>query len=528
MLSTRKPIVWLVCSTMLLSACVSNPSQQTLSEVRSQANPTDRSSRAVTNFTPALRCMDEMMFNQGIRDITLMMEEFRDITQKLPISTRDMMTSAVSDMTRRSRAVRLSVFGSDQQNLTQFLQQAQKQSAFAVVPQYSMRGNISQLDDGVEKRGASVGLGLAERLFGVRFGTETKFSVLGFDAALVETEGMTLLPGVSSKNLTVLASRDASAGDGEAKLTNPGLDVVFSFSASRSEGTAQAARNMVELAAVELMGKLVRLPYWQCVNVSDSDPEVQREMEDWFLSMDAQELRSFLQERMRERRYFEGAIDGQESARFSEATTAYRRAMGLPPTGDMDLAFFKRFIVVPVAKGPLAALPRKSRLAAATATPPESTLATAPAPAPAPALEPAVQPVAAQLSLVAATTASRKGLALEVQSTSSGYLYCYSQDPVSQKIVRIFPNRFVRDPRIDAGKPVRLPDGQRFVLNPAAQYACLHAPREVYGDLPAPLRWGDFEEIRLKSFDEIRAHFSEVSGAHIELQRLKGIQNGVE
>lgn len=516
MSTTCKSIVWLVCSTGLLSACVSNPSQQTLTEVRSKVNPVDRSSRAVTNFTPALRCMDELMFNQGVRDITLMMEEFRDITQKLPISTRDMMTSAVSDMTRRSRAVRLSVFGSDQQNLTQFLQQAQKQSAFAVVPQYSMRGNISQLDDSVEKRGVSVGLGLAERLFGVRFGSETKFSVIGFDAALVETDGMTLLPGVTSKNLTVLASRDASAGDGQAKLTNPGLDVVFSFSASRSEGTAQAARNMVELAAVELLGKLVRLPYWQCVNVSDEDPEVQREMEDWFLSLDAQELRSFLQERMRERRYFDGAIDGQESDHFNQAMAIYRQVLGLPPAGPPDLAFFKQFIAVPVAKGPLAALPRKSRLAAAptAADAPESVLASVPMPEP-----PAVSAVV-QINLVGTGAASRKGLQLEVQASQSGYLYCYSQDLVSQKIVRIFPNRFVRDPRIEAGTPIRVPDGQRFVLNPAAQYACLHAPREVYGDLPAPLRWGDFEEIRLKSFDEIRGHFSQASGASIELQRL--------
>jgi hypothetical protein len=188
----------------------------------------------------------------------------------------------------------------------------------------------------------------------------------------------------------------------------------------------------------------------------------------------------------------------------------------------MDLAFFKRFITVPVAKGPLAALPRTSRVTAATVATTESALT------PAPELEPPAQPPVEQLSLVAAGATSRKGLALEVQSTSSGYLYCYSQDPVSQKIVRIFPNRFVRDPRIDAGKPVLLPGGQRFVLNPAAQYACLHAPREVYGDLPAPLRWGDFEEIRLKSFDEIRAHFSQVSGAHIELQRLKGLQHGFE
>jgi hypothetical protein len=86
--------------------------------------------------------------------------------------------------------------------------------------------------------------------------------------------------------------------------------------------------------------------------------------------------------------------------------------------------------------------------------------------------------------------------------------------------VRIFTNRLVRDPRVEAANPVRLPGGKRFVLNPAAVYACLHAPREVYGDLPAPLRWGDFDEIRLPSFDAIRDHFSQISDAEVELQRL--------
>ena len=448
------PKLGLLVCTLLVAACVSNPSPKVLSEVRTQANPIDRSARAVTNFTPALRCMDEMLFNQGVRDITLMMEEFRDVTQKLPVATRDMMISAVSDMTRRSRAVRLSVFG-----------------------------------------------------------TETKFSVLGFDAAMVETESMRLLPGVSSKNLTVLASRDASAGDGEAKLTNPGLDVVFSFAASRSEGTAQAARNMVELALVELVGKLVRLPYWQCVKVSDQDPEVQREMEDWCLSMDAAELRSFLQERMRERRYYDGATDGQERPAFTRALTTYRAALGLSGEGPTDLGFFKHFITVPVPRGPLAALPRAGKTSATSPTAAESALS---APS---AVAAGDEPVAATLSLRAVAT-TPQGLSLEVQSKHSGYVYCYSQDPVSQKIVRIFPNRFVRDPRIEAGQRIRLPDGQRFVLNPASEYACLHAPREVYADLPPPLRWGDFEEIRLKSFDEIQHHFSQLSGTSIELQRL--------
>ena len=480
------PPLLAMAGLLLLAACGSQPTQQ--AQVRSQLNPVDRGGRAVTNFTPALRCMDDMLFQQGVRDVSLMMEELRDATQKVPVSARDMMTSAISDMTRRSRAVRLSVFGSDQQNLMQLLQQAQKQSAFAVIPRYSLRGTISQMDDSVERRGGSVGLSLPERLFGVRFGADTRFSVLGFDAALVDNESMTLLPGVSSKNLTVLASRDANAGDGEARLTNPGLDVVFSFSANRSEGPSQAARNMVELAAIELVGKLTRLPYWQCLNVADDDPEVLRELEDWFVSMDEQELVRFQQERLRDRRFFDGAIDGVRSAAFQRALARYRVSLGLPAVGPNDLVFFRQLVTTPVAKAPITAQP--------------------------------VSAGAAPLSMTATRTGKTGALQLSVRASRAGYVYCYSQDPVTQRIVRIFPNRFSTDPRIDGGKPIQLPGRARFVMNPASQMACLHAPTEVYGDLPPPLRWGDFEEIRLGSFEEIQAHFSRVAQAEVSMTRL--------
>ena len=485
-----------------LSACAAGPSTSTLNEVRATANPTDRPQRSITNFTPALRCMDDMMFAMGTRDISMMMEEFRDATQKVPLSARDMMTSAMSDMTRRSRGVRLMVFGSDQANLTQFLQQAQKLSAFAVVPSYNIRGTISQLDETVKKSGGSVGVSAVEALFGVRFGTDTKFSVLGLDAAVVETASMTLIPGVSSKNTTVISSRDASAGDGQARLANPAIGLVFAFETSRADGPAQAARNMIELATLELVGKLIHAPYWQCVGTPDSDPEVQREMDDWFLSMSEDEQIRFFQERMRERRYYNGAIDGQSGAAFTVAMGAYRKAMKLPAQGTLDLAFFKQFVTTTVPSGPLSPARRgevdTTKITAVSV--PDQTSA----------------PMTVNL-VPPSTGAARKITTLGISVSQPGYVYCYTRDPVTQHIQRIFPNRFVKDPRVESGKRLVLPGAGKFVLNPAAEYACLHAPREVYGDLPPPLRWGDFEDIKLSNFEDIRVQFSESAGLPVRM-----------
>ena len=490
-----------------LAACAS---QGALQEVRTNSNPTDRAQKSITNFSPALRCMDDMMFARGTRDVTVMMEEFRDATQRVPVSARDMMTSAMSDMTRRSRGVRLSVFGSDQQNLSQLLQQAQKTNAFAVIPQYNIRGTISQFDDAVSKTGGSVGISLVQSLFGVRAGVDTKFSVLGLDTAVVDTSTMTLIPGVSSKNTTVLASRDASAADGQAKLENPGIGLVFSFNTARSDGPAQAARNMVELASVELIGKLIRAPYWQCLGVPDSDKEIQREMDDWFFSMDELERVQFLKERMREMRYYNGAIDGITDAAFLSALQSYRQAMGLSQQGPLDLDFFKQFVTISVPRGTLLTVRKPVDTGAATPALPTSTLAASSAPLPLTLTQVLQGPAGDAL----------KGNHLRVEVTQPGYVYCYAQDPVTLRIQRIFPNRFSNDPRLDTGKLLALPGVGKFVLNPAAQYACLHAPREVYGDLPPPLRWGDFEDIRLASFEDIQSQFSKTSGAAVHLVRL--------
>ena len=113
--------------------------------------------------------------------------------------------------------------------------------------------------------------------------------------------------------------------------------------------------------------------------------------------------------------------------------------------------------------------------------------------------------------------ATKKSTTLGISVGQAGYVYCYTRDPVTQQIQRIFPNRFAKDPRVESGKRLSLPGAGKFVLNPAAEYACLHAPREVYGDLPPPLRWGDFEDIKLNNFEDIRVQFSEAAGLPVQL-----------
>jgi len=90
-------------------------------------------------------------------------------------------------------------------------------------------------------------------------------------------------------------------------------------------------------------------------------------MDDWFFSMDETERVQFLKEHMRERRYYDGAIDGNTDAAYFSAQKAYRKALNLPEAGPVDLVFFKLFITAAVPRGPLAGTPRKVVVANATA-----------------------------------------------------------------------------------------------------------------------------------------------------------------
>jgi len=181
--------------TLLLCACTAvPPAPRPLVQTQpAAAGQKAAPQRNVTHFADGLRCMDDMLYRFGVRDVSVMIEEMQDQSHKLGAGTRDMMVSAFADMTRRSRGVRLVTFGQDNQNVVQLLSIAQKISEFKVVPQYDIRGSITQFDEAVESRQVSAGVSLAT-LFGVRATDTRQASVLGFDASVVSTSDLSLVP----------------------------------------------------------------------------------------------------------------------------------------------------------------------------------------------------------------------------------------------------------------------------------------------------------------------------------------------
>jgi curli biogenesis system outer membrane secretion channel CsgG len=490
-----------VGAAFALTACATAPPSPTLQLQGAAVGPKAVPQRNLTHFADGLRCMDEMLYRFGVRDVSVMIEEMQDQSRRLGAGTRDMMVSAFADMSRRSRGVRLVTFGQDNQNIVQLLSMAQRINEFKVVPQYDIRGSITQFDEDVNRQQASLGASLVSAitgpLFGVRFGRSEQSSVMGFDASVISTVDLSLMPGASSKNTVVIRRDETSVGDGLAQIRNSSLS--FAFVVSRNEGVAQSLRNMVELATIELTGKLLRLPYWTCLNLDESQPEIQREMQDWFLSMQGStETTRFFQEQLRFRKFYDGPADGKPNAAYSQALAAYREAVGARVEGEPDFEVWQAFL--------LRAIP-------------------APPPQPFVAAKSAIgKPI--ELAVEVSKTRYRRGEAVElsVKTSQAAYVYCYVQSPTTGKIQRIFPNRFAREPRIEANTPLELPGAQGFKVAAGGDgvtrqtLGCLATEREVYNDLPPQLRWGDFEDIRLGTFEEIRDAFAQVAKAQVALE----------
>lgn len=479
--------------TATLFACSSTGVKQPVidSANRLKQGPQEKPFRSITSFSSALRCMDDLMIAHGVRDVSVLVEDLVDQTKKVNAGTKDMLISAVSDMTKRSRAIRLIAFGQDSGNLIGFLQAAERKNAYAIVPQYDIKGSISQFDDNIAKKSMELGLAHGEN-FNLGYGRSGAATILGIDLTILNTSDLSVVPGVTSRN-AVLIYKSGKGLDSDAQYKKFGI--TFGTTLSEAEGNAQALRNLVELAAIELFGKLTKVPYWQCLGVSDDDPAVQTEIADWFYAMDANgaELVAFLQGRLRMRGHYHGPLDGEGNPELVQAVVDQRTALGLGSEVKADLPLITALLITQPGE-----TARVENTSAAT--------------------RPAAAPIALSITGGHGRPARRGELLnLVVSADRDAYVYCFMHDEHRQ-VQRFFPNRFVQDARVPAGKALQLPGAMRFQLvasesGSSESVACFAAPTDVFATLPAAARGVDFEPLPARSLEQVQQAFASVSGA---------------
>ncbi len=476
-------LLFFCCSLWSCTSAIQKSVEKDISTM--EKGPTDAPTKNITNFSDGLRCMDNMMINFGIHDVVALAEDLEDRTTKVQAGTKDMLISAVSDMSKRSRAIRLVAFGNDSGNLVSFLAAAGSQSAYNLIPPYDIRGSISQLDQDIVRKQADGAFAVEE--FGMGASSSVGGSILGIDLSVLSTGDMSVMPGVTSRN-SVTIFKSGAGSDADAEIRKAGIN--FSFFFSKSEGTAQALRNLVELASIELFGRLLKVPYWQCMGISPEQQEVKAEIEDWFYSMKGHnELVPYLKQQFRNRGYYEGEIDNEQTPEFKNAVVNYQKDLSLQPTGQADLAFFSAFLNGKVRE-------YVAQVAQVVAAKP--------------------LPINVNITELSKASAFKPGdkLAINVNVNEDGFLYCFFIDE-SQHIQRFYPNRFSSDNFISAGKQIALPGTMPFDITASDKpetISCFATKKDVFDALPEPIRAADFENLNLASIEDVRKSIKNASG----------------
>lgn len=486
------------------------------------AGPEATPTRSITNFSSALRCMDSHLITWGIRDLPIMVEDLNDQTKKVNAGTKDMLISAISDMTRRSNAIKLITYGRDTGNLIALIESVKGRNAFEQIPPYGIRGSVSQLDDGVVRKNADAGVAV-DPYFSLGAARNASASVLGIDLTVVSARDLAVVPGVTSRN-SVVIYRESNGLDSDATIRKFGVN--FSMNLSRSEGQAQALRNLVELAAVELIGKLAMLPYWRCLGAATADETIQAEMDDWLqsLALKPAELVRYFQYQLKNRGYYGGAIDGQPTPEFVQAVAGYRAALGLPAAGEIDAAFFRAYLdadhaaVLKRAPPPVAAAPEAAPAAAeakaAAVTPVPAPMAVARVESEPIAKAPPPAPVPEGLRVVVGSPGNpqsfrrNQAVQLAVLTNQEAHVYCYLRDE-NRNIQRIFPNRYMNQSLVRPSHPLMLPGDGRFELRASPRgvteaVVCYATPRDVMTQLPRRVVGRDFENLPVGTLEEVK------------------------
>jgi hypothetical protein len=494
----------MVATLALLSACDARP-QAAYDVVHPRTAPV----RNIGNFNEALRCMDDMFLAQGKQDIYITTAGIPDSTGLIATGTKEMFITAVSRMSAKSNAFRFVDYDPTQLDVQVLSEMVGLRDDF-VAPSYYVRGAITQLDSNVLQAQASAGVSIPFADLAVN--ANEVVSVVSIDLNVGKLVTRQIIPGISASN-SIAVVQSGKGADVGGLIGKAG--VSLSVSLDKSEGFHQAVRNLIELSTIEVLGKLSRVPYWECLSIESTNPNFRTEARGWFDTMGEQERNRFVSTALVRTGYLSSQSNGAD-ATFSSAVARYQADNDLVPNGRVDFDLYYRLLANDTRH------PNAKPVTAAAGS-------TAPTAAPAPATPPPASPPQLVLSTPRGPRPSyRVGetMVVAVQPTQDAYVYCYYQDATGT-IARIFPNRFQPDPFLHAGMRIEIPpEGTKsFAIRfdkPGGNeaVACLGADREVGLRLPSTLKAQDLEPLPVSGLDDVAGQFRQIPGTHVDDARL--------
>lgn len=455
--------------------------------------------RTFTNFSDSLRCMDTLFARFGVENVVITSDGIPDATGKVAAGTKDMLISAISKMSVRSKAFTFVDFDQRQEDVANLQQLVGFTDEFRV-PSYYIRGAITQLDEGVIAE--SVGGSVAFTNFELGASKDQVVSVIATDMNIGKLVTRQIMPGMSASN-SVVVRRNGAAGDIGGTIKKVGLS--FNISMNKQEGTHQATRTLIELSAIEILGKLTRVPYWRCLKVEQTNPYVIAETREWFDGMTENGRVSFAQRALKAAGEYRGPAHGRLDSSTREAIGRFQSKNSLIASGSVDFDLYRTLIAKDIALGKD---PNAGR----------------------PAPVPQMATVPLQISMttpkgVAPVYRLKEQLSMTVTTSRDAYVYCYYQD-ARGSVARIFPNKFRPNALINANNPLDLPgNNSRFgiIFDTAGakeEVLCVASTQEVGLRLPNKLKQKDLSPLPVSSLDELVGAYRKVASSGVTNARL--------
>ena len=483
-----------LAAALMLGGCATPADPRKDANFQSYASTMDRPVirpvRSVSNFSPSLMCMDQL-FRQAQLPTTLISSKLiPDVSTRVPVATKDMIITALSQMSRLSNAFRYVDYEVDiarqdtVQNLTTILlnnNQIQLQR-----PALYFSGAIAFVDQNVINNRFEVGTG-ASRL-DTGFSSNRNATIIGLELHLGDFRSRTLIPGMDSANEVIIANGGQGL-DLAGRIGSYG--VQFNVGRDYTQGSGAAVRTLVELATIELVGKWARVPYWQCLTLEQTHPDFQRQLRDWFDEGSPLVHNKLVQRSLISQGYLgaDGASLEPNESRFVTALGRFQADTGMVVSGVVDFPTYERALRNFVTLG------RDGNLvqigwSTTNTSPPPLTVASI-----------AVQQdrkIDLQLeNVLVSRSAFEVGEQVFLSATVSraSYFYCFLQE-ASGGVMRLLPNTTNPTPLISANQAIRIPDWMSpapgFIMDTTSpgteRVACFATGRDASASMPQLLQ----------------------------------------
>ena len=515
----RIPSFWIcvfVLLVLFLSGCATPMNPRKDAEFQSYAyttnRPVIRPTRSLSSFSESLMCMDRMLRESQLPTTLITSKSIPDFSSRVPAAAKDMIITALSQMSRLSHAFRYVDYEVDiarqdtVQNLTTILlnnNQMQLQR-----PALYVSGAIAYVDQNVINNRFDVGTS-ASRL-DTGYSQSKNATVIGLELHLGDFRTRTLIPGLDSANEVIIGG----AGQGLDLAGRIGdYGVKFNVGRDYSIGAGGALRTLIDLGMIEMVGKWARVPYWQCLTLEQTHPDFQRQMRDWFDEGSPLVHNKLVQRSMMSQGYLaagDQAAD-QRSPEMISALGKFQADSGLAVTGVVDFATYERALrdfVSLNANGQLRQVGWSSAggaVSAAAGTATSAVVATS-----------GTQAVSGSPYLKAALGAPALPRRLELQLENplvgrpafevgeqiflsaslsrASYLYCFLHE-AGGTVMRLLPNVTNPSALISASNAIRIPDWMSptpgFIMDATSagteRVGCYATDTEVADKLPAIL-----------------------------------------